>query len=112
MHIKVLWIIDVAKRAVRDAIYDSGLEVEQDGAWDVARIVGLVEEDIFAVTAGMRALGGVRMKVAVLVNAVFQAELLPELGADWRGCSVHVSSDCGEGGGRVYRCYRIGRLGR
>ena len=29
----------------------SGLQVQQYGSWDVARVIRLVEEDIFAVTA-------------------------------------------------------------
>jgi len=39
----------------------------------------LVEEDILAVTSFYRIVG----EVTRLVDAVFLAELLPELGADW-----------------------------
>jgi hypothetical protein len=41
----------------------------------------LVEEDVFAVAAFGREV----LEVAVLVDAVFEAELLPELRADWQG---------------------------
>jgi hypothetical protein len=54
------------------------LEVEQDGARDVARVVGLVEEDVLAVAA----LGRKVLQVAILVDAVLEAELLPELAPD------------------------------
>ena len=57
----------------------SGFEIHQDGAWDVARIIGLVEEDIFAVTSFAREI----LEVSVLVDTVFLAKLLPELRADW-----------------------------
>ena len=68
---------------------------------DVARVVGLVEEDILAVAA----FGRVGCEVAVLVDTVFLAELLPELAADWTMVSV-----CAWRGGMVedaYRYYRI-----
>jgi hypothetical protein len=45
----------------------------------------LVEEDVFAVAA----FGCEVLEVAVLVDAVFLAELLPELRADWEEL-VHV----------------------
>lgn len=83
MHIKVLRIVDIPVRALPDALKDPRLEVEQDGAWDVARVVALVEEDVLPVAAGVRARRGVVGEVAVGVDAVFLAELLPELRADW-----------------------------
>ena len=78
MHIEVLRVVDLAMTARLDAVDDARLEVEQDGARDVARVVGLVEEDVFAVAAFGRVVG----EVAVAVDAVFLAELLPELRAD------------------------------
>jgi len=51
------------------------LEVQQDSAWNVTSVVGLVKEDVFAITA----LGRKVLEVAVFVDAVFLAELLPEL---------------------------------
>ena len=88
MHVEVLRVVDVFVGAGEDAVDDAGLEVEEDGAGDVARVVGLVEEDVFAV-AGPRGReaaapaggvgGGEVGEVAVLVYAVFEAELLPEL---------------------------------
>ena len=51
------------------------LQVEQDGARDVARVIRLVEEDVFAVAA----LGREVLEVAILVDAVLLAQLLPEL---------------------------------
>jgi hypothetical protein len=85
MHIKVLWIVNVSIRPVDYAVDDPRLEVQHYCARHVARVVGLVEEDVFAVAAGVRTLGGVWVEVAILVDAVLKAELLPELGADWRG---------------------------
>jgi hypothetical protein len=55
------------------------LEVDEDGAWDVACVVALVVEDIFAVAA----LGREVLEVPVLADAVLLAELLPELTADF-----------------------------
>jgi len=86
---EVLRIVDVAVGALLDAVDDAGFEVEEDGAGDVAGVVGLVEEDIFAVAA----FGGVGGEVAGLVDAVFLAQLLPELGADCLGrmsCQLDV----------------------
>lgn len=51
MYVEVLWVVDVLIRSGLNAIDDSGFEVEEDSSGDVARIVGLVEEDILAITA-------------------------------------------------------------
>ena len=75
MHVAVLGIIDILVGPRHDPVDDSRLKVEQDGAGDVARVVGLVEEDIFAVAAFRRKV----LEVTVLIDAVFLAELLPEL---------------------------------
>ena len=53
----------------------SRFEVHQDGAWDVARIVGLVEEDILAITSFSRKV----LEVSVAVDSMFLTQLLPEL---------------------------------
>jgi hypothetical protein len=84
--VEVLRVVDVPIRARLDAIDDARFEVEEDGARDVAGVVGLVEEDVFAVAALGREVG----EVAVLVDAVFLAELLPELAADCARESVGV----------------------
>jgi hypothetical protein len=60
----------------------AGLEVDQDGPRDVVVVVGLVEEDIFAVLYAV-VVGGVLFEYSRRTNAVFAAELFPELSADW-----------------------------
>lgn len=79
VHIEVLRVVDVAVGTVDDTIDHSRLEIQHNRARDVARVVGLVEEDVLAIAAGVRALGGIWVKVAILVNAMLEAELLPEL---------------------------------
>lgn len=105
MHIKVLRIVDILIRPSLNAIDHTRFEVEEDRTGDVSCVVGLVEEDIFAVAAGGRKV----FEIPVLVDAVFKAELLPELGAD---CVVTLAWVVGldEGGG-THRCCRTGRLG-
>jgi hypothetical protein len=78
VHVEVLRVVDVLVGARLDGVDDAVLEVEQDGARDVARVVRLVEEDVLAVAA----LGGEVLEVAILVDAVLEAELLPELAPD------------------------------
>jgi hypothetical protein len=63
---------------VHEATY-SWFEVDQDGSWDVACVVALVVEDIFAVAAFC----GKVLEVPVLTDAVLLAKLLPELTADF-----------------------------
>lgn len=91
MDVEVLGVVDVLVRACLNSIEDlrpvqrlpcqgiktsySGFEIHQNGAWDVARVVGLVEEDILAVAAFCRKV----LEVAIAIDAVFLAELLPEL---------------------------------
>lgn len=79
VHVEVLGVVDVAVWAIDDAVDYARLEIQHNRARDVARVVGLVEEDIFAVAASVRSFGGVWVKVAVLVDAVLKAQLLPEL---------------------------------
>lgn len=57
----------------------SWLEVNQDGAWDVPRVVALVIKDIFAIAAFSCKV----LEVAVLTDPVFLAKLLPELTANF-----------------------------
>jgi hypothetical protein len=81
MHIEVLRVVYILVWSGLNRPNHSGLKIEKDGAGDVARVVGLVEEDIFAVTA----LGREVFEVAILVYTVLEAELLPELAADCSG---------------------------
>lgn len=78
MDVEILRIVDVFVCARLDPVDDARLEVEEDGAGDVARVVGLVEENVFAVTAFGRKV----FEVTVLRYAVLETELLPELAAD------------------------------
>lgn len=55
MHIDVLGVVDLSMAASLDPMYHTRLKVKEDGARDVACIVGLVEKDIFAVAT----LGGI-----------------------------------------------------
>lgn len=80
MNIHILRVVDVLVGPVLDAVDDAGFEVEEDGARDVACVVGLVEEDVFAVAG--RVGDGFGQELAVLRDAVFAAELLPEFAAD------------------------------
>lgn len=79
VHVEVLRVVDVAVGTIDDTIDHSRLEVQHNRAWDVARVVGLVEEDILAIAAGVRAFGGIWVKVSILVNTVLETQLLPEL---------------------------------
>lgn len=74
----VFWIEEVFDFGVLDGIDDTGLEVYEASSRNVAFVVGLVEEDIFAVSTG----GGKVFEDAVVVDAVFGAELFPKLGSD------------------------------
>ena len=56
------------------------LQVDQDGARDVSRVVALVVEDVLAVAA----LGRKVFEVAVLADSMLLAQLLPELAPDCR----------------------------
>jgi hypothetical protein len=78
MYIEVLRVVDVPVRALLNPLDHSGFQIEHDGARDVSGVVGLVEEDILAIAA----LGREGLEVAVAVDAVFEAELLPELRPD------------------------------
>jgi hypothetical protein len=79
VHIKVLRVVDVAVGTIDDTIDHSRLEIQHNCARDVARVVGLVEKDVLAIAASVRALGGIWVKITILVNTVLEAELLPEL---------------------------------
>jgi hypothetical protein len=75
VDVEVLGVVDVLVCARLDRVEHARLQVEQDGARDVARVVGLVEEDVLAVAA----LGREVLEVAVAVDAMLLAQLLPEL---------------------------------
>ena len=77
VHIEVLRVVDIAVRTIDDTIDHSRLEVQHNRARDVARVVGLVEEDILPVAGGVG--GGVGVEIAGGIDAVLEAELLPEL---------------------------------
>lgn len=55
-------------------------QVDQDGPRNVSRVVALVVKHVLAVAA----LGGKVLEVAVLADAMFLAELLPKLAANWK----------------------------
>ena len=76
--VEVLGVVDVLVGPRVDAVYDAGLEVDQDGTRDIAGVVALVVEDILAVAA----LGRKVLQVPVLVDPMLLAELLPELTAN------------------------------
>lgn len=78
MYVEVLWVVDVLVGACLDGVEHPGLKVEENGAWNVASIVRLIEEDIFSVAALCRKV----FEVAVLVDTVLLTQLLPELLAD------------------------------
>ena len=79
VHIEVLRVVDVAVGTIDDTIDHSRLEVQHNRARDVARVVGLVEENILAIAAGVRAFSGIWVKVSILINTVLETKLLPEL---------------------------------
>jgi hypothetical protein len=87
VYVEVLGIVNVLVVAGLDRIEHPRLQVEEDGAGDVARVVGLVEEDIFAVAA----FGRIVLEIAILVDAVLLTELLPELLPD---CTVLSAPFC------------------
>ena len=76
--IEVFRVVDAAVSARTYSLYDPGLKVEQDCAGDVASVIRLVEEDVFAVTA----FGCEGFELACRRDAMFTAELLPEFRAD------------------------------
>lgn len=79
MHIKVFRIVDILVRAGLNSIDHSRFEIEKDGSGDVARVIGLVKEDVFAITTFRRKV----FEISILIDAMLQAELAPELRADW-----------------------------
>ena len=79
VHIEVLRVVDVTVGAIDDTVDHSRFQIQHNRARDIARVVGLVEEDVLAIAAGMRAFGGIWVKVAILVDTMLKAELLPEL---------------------------------
>ena len=78
MNIHILRVVYVLEGPVLYTVDNAWFEVEKDGARYVPCIVGLVKEDIFAVAAFGREV----LEVAILIYAVFAAELLPEFAAN------------------------------
>lgn len=68
MYVEVFWVVDVLVWSRLDAIYYSWFKVEEDGSWDVSRVVGLVEKDILPVAAFSRKV----FEVTVLVDAMLE----------------------------------------
>jgi hypothetical protein len=66
VDIEVFGVVYIFVCAVLYRVEYSGFEVEKNSAGDVSCIVGLVEKDIFAVTAFGREV----LEIAVLVDAV------------------------------------------
>lgn len=62
----------------RSSVTYSRLQVDQDRARDISRVVALVVKHILAVPA----LGGKVLEVAILADSVLLAELLPELASN------------------------------
>lgn len=75
VHIEILGVIDVLVRASLDTVDHPGLEIQENRAGDVSRVVGLVEEDVLAVAAVRCEV----LQIAILVDAVLKAKLLPKL---------------------------------
>lgn len=87
MQENILGIVNIFIRARENAIDYAGLEVEENSAGNISRIVRLIEENILAVAN----LCCERFEIAVAVDTVFQAELLPELRANY---SIHSQCAC------------------
>jgi hypothetical protein len=78
VYVEVLGIVNVLVGARLDRVEHSRFEIEENGAGNVARVVGLVEENILAIAAFGRKV----LEVAVSVDAVLLTQLLPKLLAD------------------------------
>jgi len=63
---EVFRVVDVLVRSTLDTVDNSRLKINQDGAGNVASVVALVEEDIFAITA----FGGKVFKLPVATDAM------------------------------------------
>lgn len=86
MYVEVLRVVDVLVCAGLDTIYYSGFEIEEDRAWDVSSIVGLVEEDVFSIAAFCCEV----FEVPILVDSMFAAKLLPEFASNYLNVSSVV----------------------
>lgn len=78
-NVEVLWVVDILVGTGLYAIDDARLEIYEDSSRNVSRVVALVVEDIFPITAFCRKV----LEVAILIDAVFLTELLPKLATDW-----------------------------
>lgn len=56
----------------------SWLQIDQYSSWNVSRVIRLIKEDIFSISTLSRKV----LEVSILADAVFLAQLLPELTAD------------------------------
>lgn len=88
-NVEILRIIYVFEGASLYSVDDAGFQVDEDSPRDVPRVVTLVEEDVFPVTA----LGREILEVSVLANSVFLTKLLPELAANWE-LSATIGAEC------------------
>lgn len=75
----VFWIEEVSDFGVLDGIDDTGFEIYEAGTRDVSFVVGLVEEDVLAVSTTS---GGKVFEDAVVVDSVFGTKLFPKLRSD------------------------------
>jgi hypothetical protein len=105
MNEEVLWVVNVLVGTGFDCIDYAWFEVQQDCTRDVACIVRLVEENVFAVAA----FGCKVFEVAILRDAVLEAELLPELAANW-DVLVMAFDEIQARVLREYHCCHTGRL--
>jgi hypothetical protein len=63
---EVFRVVDVLVWSTLNAVDNSRLKINQDGAGNVARVIALVEEDIFTITA----FGGKVFKLPVATDAM------------------------------------------
>ena len=75
----VFRVEEVLNLRVLDTVDHTRFKIDEACAGDVAFIVCLVKEDVFAIIA---AGGGEILQDAIVVDAVFQAQFLPKLGSD------------------------------
>jgi hypothetical protein len=78
VHIEILGVIDVLIRSGLNPVDYAGLQIEENGSRYVSCVVGLVEEDIFAIASLCRKL----FEVSILIDAMLNTQLPPELRAD------------------------------
>lgn len=77
---EVFWVVELRVETILYTVDDSGLEIDHAGAWDIVLIIGLVEEDIFAVVTVL----SVVFEDALSADSVLHAQLLPELVSNYK----------------------------